>query len=230
MGASGEVRGRSGRAPEALTVVRLQRREISAASRVLARAFAADPVIGWCLRPGLRRTIGYPAFFASALYELEPQGEAYVLHTEAGIGGVAAWVPPGAECGGGLLESATAGVVRLLYPRRAVRLFTAFAAMGRFHPDEPHWHLGFVGIEPALQGKGLGEELLRPVLDRADAEGVLCYLETPFRQTHAFYGRLGFELTRELQPDETPFEAPSPVWTMSRAPGAGTGSSHSAFT
>jgi hypothetical protein len=36
-------------------------------------------------------------------------------------------------------------------------------------------------------------QLLAPVLERADADGQLCYLETPFPQTHAFYHRLGFE-------------------------------------
>jgi hypothetical protein len=58
-----------------LSSVRLERREIPAAAQLLAGAFAADPVIGWHLSPGMRRRAGYPAFFAWGLYELAPHGE-----------------------------------------------------------------------------------------------------------------------------------------------------------
>jgi GNAT superfamily N-acetyltransferase len=188
-------------------------------------------VIGWHLSPGLRRRVGYPAFFAWGLYELEPHGDLYAIHREGALAAVGAWAPPGGTARSGPEARAAAGIVRLLYPHRARTLFAGFAGMTRFHPPQPHWYLAFVGVDPGLQGRGLGAEVLRPVLDRADAEGTLCYLETPFRQTHGFYGRLGFELTRELQPDETPFEAPAPVWTMSRSPTAYRGAaSHSAFT
>jgi GNAT superfamily N-acetyltransferase len=135
------------------------------------------------------------------------------------LAAVGAWDPPDTATHEELRARVAAGLVRFLYPQRARTLFAGFAGMARFHPQERHWHLAFVGVDPRFQGTGLGAEVLRPVLDRADAEGTLCYLETPFRQTHGFYGRLGFELTRELQPDETPFEAPAPVWTMSRRPG-----------
>ena len=215
-----------------MSAVRLERREIPAAARLLARAFAADPVIGWHLSPGLRRRVGYPAFFAWGLYELEPHGDLYAIHLGDALAAVSAWVPPGSVARPGPRARAAAGIVRLLYPHRARTLFAGFAGMARFHPPRPHWYLAFVGVDPRLQGTGLGAEVLRPVLDRADADGALCYLETPFRQTHGFYRRLGFELTRELQPDETPFEAPAPVWTMSRGgPAAYSGAvSHSAFT
>jgi GNAT superfamily N-acetyltransferase len=190
-------------------------------------------VIGWHLSPGLRRRVGYPAFFAWGLYELEPHGDLYAIHRDGALAAVGAWDPPGGSARSRPEARAAAGVVRLLYPHRARALFAGFAGMTRFHPEQPHWHLAFVGVDPGLQGTGLGAEVLRPVLDRADAEGTLCYLETPFRQTHGFYGRLGFGLTRELRPDETPFEAPAPVWTMSRRPSAtrySGAASHSAFT
>jgi GNAT superfamily N-acetyltransferase len=161
--------------------------------------------------------VGYPAFFAWGLYALEPH-DLYAIHRDGALAAVGAWDPPGGAVRRGPGSRATAGIVRLLYPHRARTLFAGFAGMTRFHPPRPHWHLAFVGVDPGLQGTGLGAEVLQPVLDRADAEGTPCYLETPFRQTHGFYRRLGFELTRELRPDETPFEAPAPVWTMTRRP------------
>jgi GNAT superfamily N-acetyltransferase len=49
----------------------------------------------------------------------------------------------------------------------------------RMHPTkEPHWYLAFLGVEPSEQGRGVGSALLRPVLDRAAAEGAPAWLET----------------------------------------------------
>jgi GNAT superfamily N-acetyltransferase len=69
-------------------------------------------------------------------------------------------------------------------------------------------------VEPDAQGGGIGNLLLEPALARADSEGTSCYLETPFEQTHAFYGKHGFQLSRELHP----ISAAPPVWTMARPP------------
>jgi GNAT superfamily N-acetyltransferase len=83
-------------------------------------------------------------------------------------------------------------VVRLLFPRASQGLFQGFATLEHFHPGDPHWYLAFVGIEPTIQSRGVGRALLSPVLETADRTTTLCYLETPFPRTHAFYERLGF--------------------------------------
>lgn len=104
--------------------------------------------------------------------------------------------------------------MRMLYPNTGGRLFAGFEGLAALHPSQPHWYLMFVGIDPVLQSSGVGTRLLAPVLERADMENVLCYLETPFERTQSFYERLGFELRSESQP----FDAPAPVWTMIRTP------------
>jgi ribosomal protein S18 acetylase RimI-like enzyme len=95
-------------------------------------------------------------------------------------------------------------------------LFAGFDGLAAHHPPEPHWYLVFVGIEPAAQRSRFGNQLLAPVLGRADAEHLICYLETPFEQTIEFYRRLGFTVTSKSEP----FAAPTPIWTMVRAPSA----------
>ncbi len=105
-------------------------------------------------------------------------------------------------------------MVRMLFPRRVRGLYHGFAETASLHPMEPHWYLGFVGIEPHYQGHGLGEKLLAPVLKTADAENTLCYLETPFPATHKFYERLGFALEIEAKP----FRGAPTLWTMVRRP------------
>jgi ribosomal protein S18 acetylase RimI-like enzyme len=51
------------------------------------------------------------------------------------------------------------------------------------HPKEPHWHLPFVGADPAHQGKGIGAALLRYGLDRIDREGSVTAWPVPFRRS-----------------------------------------------
>ena len=41
--------------------------------------------------------------------------------------------------------------------------------MDECHPDESHWYLPMIGVEPSAQGEGLGAALLRHALARCDA-------------------------------------------------------------
>jgi hypothetical protein len=52
------------------------------------------------------------------------------------------------------------------------------------------------------------------VLEQADHNGQLCYLETPFPDTRAFYRKLRFNETAELRP----VAGAPPIWTMTREP------------
>jgi GNAT superfamily N-acetyltransferase len=93
-------------------------------------------------------------------------------------------------------------------------LLAGFRELERLHPPEPHWYLAFAGVDPARQGKGIGDALLQPVLAEADRAGLLCYLETPFPRTHAFYQRLGFKTSSTVRP----FLGARPLDIMIREP------------
>ena len=78
-------------------------------------------------------------------------------------------------------------------------------------PKEPHWYLAILSVSPESQGKGHGGALLRPGLERADAEGLPAYLETQRERNLGFYERHGFELVEKLMID-----GELPVWLMYR--------------
>jgi hypothetical protein len=44
-----------------------------------------------------------------------------------------------------------------------LRLFSYFE---KLHPQQPHWYMLVIGVDPAFQGKGKGAELFAPVLRR----------------------------------------------------------------
>ena len=86
--------------------------------------------------------------------------------------------------------------------------FKAFMKTGangaRLHPTYPHWYLETMGVDPAGQRKGIGRQLLEPVLEIADRDRVDCYLETADRANVGFYERNGFVVENsflQLVPD-----------------------------
>ena len=104
--------------------------------------------------------------------------------------------------------------VRAIDPNAAAALFEGFAGLESGHPSEPHRYLFFIGVEPEMQGSGIGSRMLAPVLENADRSRAPCYLETPFSRTHDFYRRLGFEIAVEGHP----FAGAPTLWAMTRAP------------
>jgi len=66
----------------------------------------------------------------------------------------------------------------------------------RLLPDK-YWYLQMLAVDPDLQGKGLAGRLLRPVLARADREGLPCYLETQLEQNVPLYEHFGFKVKEE---------------------------------
>jgi GNAT superfamily N-acetyltransferase len=192
--------------------------QVRRGAHLLARAFAADPIIAHFLGGFVRRQFAFPAFFRAIIREHLEGGHVYSAWEEGRLIGVAVWSPPEGITRSNPRLKAQAEldhrIVRALFPKRSRGLYSGFAATASLHPHEPHWYLAFVGIDPQFQGQGVGQKLLSAVLDAADIRGGLCYLETPFPATHKFYERLGFELGTQA----TPFEGAPPLWTMLRRP------------
>jgi GNAT superfamily N-acetyltransferase len=69
----------------------------------------------------------------------------------------------------------------------------------KHHPEEPHYYLEYIGVEPALQGRGLGSTILEHLTNRADQAQVGCYLETATRINLPLYQRFGFNVICEEQ-------------------------------
>jgi len=79
-------------------------------------------------------------------------------------------------------------------PNRLARVMYELCAN---HSTERHWHVGPVGVEPGLQGRGVGAKVMRLLCDAMDANGEIAFLETEKPENVVFYRRLGFEVTSE---------------------------------
>jgi ribosomal protein S18 acetylase RimI-like enzyme len=121
------------------------------------------------------------------------------------FGGVALWLPPGVHPDGEALElefrkSAEAAHLE--------DLLETFEQMEQWHPEDPHWYLPMVGVEPNAQGSGIGGALMRQGVARCGEAGALAYLESSNPRNSPLYERHGFEVMGEVHVGAGPVVTP----------------------
>jgi len=172
----------------------------------LVLAFAADPVERWLYPEPEQYLADFPRFLAAF------GGRAFGERTVWRLGefsAVALWLPPGTEADGDAIVAALAETVE---EGKHDDTFAVLGQMDAAHPAYPHWYLPWFGVDSALQGGGLGSQLMRSCLQIVDAGHAPAYLETPNPRTVPFYKRHGFEVTGEAQAGTCP-----PITFMLRA-------------
>lgn len=140
-------------------------------------------------------------FFQAAVKDAIPFGTVYAALDGDTVVGIAVWLPPGAFPWSAYrkLKATWAFTKVWAADPRGFATFTRLGANSELHhPVDRHWSLEALGIRPEAQRQGLGSRLMRPILERADSEGVDCYLETSNPANVAFYGRFGFEVTTDV--------------------------------
>ncbi len=178
-------------------------------AEILGEAFREDPVFNWLL-PGGDQT----EYYLRVLRALYFKHDAVFLAGDNE--GAAMWLPPGAIAKIPIPTTLRLGLRGyqlggLGCVRRALRLLSVTAAA---HPKVPHYYLHAIGTTAEGRGKGLGSQMMRYVLNRADAEGMPAFLENSNEKNMSFYKRHGFEVTEEIRPAPG---CPS-LWAMWREP------------
>jgi ribosomal protein S18 acetylase RimI-like enzyme len=194
----------------------LRNEQRSQVAETLGRAFFDDPLFEYLLPDEARRLAPLTWFMGAASRYGQVYGEVYTTdHSDCG----AIWLPPGKTT---MTPFGMARAGMLLAPLRL-----GFGGFGRFmgamnHAEElhkrdmpqDHWYLMILGVDPTRQGQGVGGQLIAPVLERADADRLPCYLETSKERNLPFYQKHGFEVVVD---EHLPKGGPR-FWTMKREP------------
>ena len=135
--------------------------DIPQISRVLARAFADDPVFAWVIPDESRRRRLLPALFALFANAVRHHDAMYIA---GGAVAAALWVPAGQPAWAETDGEAFGALVEDVCGPDASRVFEISAAMEAQHPAEPHDYLWLLGVAPAWQGNGIGAAMMTPVL------------------------------------------------------------------
>jgi ribosomal protein S18 acetylase RimI-like enzyme len=187
-------------------------------SEALARAFFDDPLTMWVVPGDNKRRATLPWFFAVATKIAAPFGHTF---TTPAVEGGALWLPPGKAILG-MGQMIGAGMLAAPFKfglssfMRFMNLMNHMEHLHKRDVPQDHWYLMVLGVDPPRQGQGLGGALIAPILERADREGLPCYLETMKEINVTFYRKHGFEVVVD---DVIPKGGPR-YWTMLRQPKA----------
>ena len=187
-------------------------------ARLLARAFADDPVMRWGFRDDGRR---HRALRAYMRYVVGAQAAPHdAIFAARDFSATAVWMPPAS------LDALKLPFWRalLVFPRmvriagwsRLTRTMALGEAMDKHHPPAPpHWYLFFLGVEPALQGQGLGSAMLEATLKQVDAARLPAHLDNSNPKNTRLYERHGFRVVTEYRarPDAPPIQG---MWRNAR--------------
>jgi GNAT superfamily N-acetyltransferase len=173
--------------------------ETTVAAEVLARGMRDNPIHERAFGiDAARRETALLHLFTAVLSTHAVKGVIVGAYSEGTLVGVCSMVPPG--------RCQLAGFDKL---RMIPLLFGAGGAAATWRslqwanawaghdPKQPHWHLGPVGVERRLQGRGIGGALLRAFSERMDRDRAMSYLETDKRENVAIYERFGFRTVAE---------------------------------
>jgi ribosomal protein S18 acetylase RimI-like enzyme len=174
---------------------------------VLVLAFSSDPACRWAWPDPKQYLTSFPGFVRALGGRSFEQGSAYCID---GYAGAALWLPPGVHPD----EDALVALFRrTIAEEDQDDMFAVFEQMGSYHPDEPHWYLPLIGVDPSQQRKGYGSELLRHALAACDRDGTPAYLESTNPENTRLYERHGFEVLGTIRVGASP-----PIFPMLRTP------------
>ncbi len=155
-------------------IVRLEESQIGPAAAILGRAFQNDPLMLYTIPDAAERARMLPEFYARMLRFGVLAGEVYT--TAGAMEAVALWLPPGVQWTRERVQAAGLHELSSVIGADAIARFrevVGHEAVARERDmTEPYWYLLLLGVEPALQRRGLGGELIRPTIQRAHREGV----------------------------------------------------------
>jgi ribosomal protein S18 acetylase RimI-like enzyme len=181
--------------------------ETPEAVAAIVAAFITDPVARFALpspnaylrgMPPIARAFGGRSF------------ERRTAYLSADFCGAALWLPPGVHPDDEALKKVFRDTAK---HEHLDDLLATFEKMDEWNPDEPHWYLPLIGVEPNAQGRGLGGALMRHAVARCDQEDAVAYLESSNPRNISLYERHGFEVMGEIQVGSAP-----PVTPMLRQP------------
>jgi GNAT superfamily N-acetyltransferase len=191
--------------------------QIAVAAGVLARAFQNDPPLVYGIPNDADRCRILPLFMVPFLNYGNLFGEVYV--TAAKPESVAIWLPvenldetPEEDH-----EAGIDTIPSIIGAEASARFANLVTFVGIYHhrfAAGRHLYLQWLGVEPSRQGQGLGSATISPVLRRADAEGLPCYLETFQPRNVPLYQKHGFRImAEEIEP-----ASGLPAWFFLRQP------------
>lgn len=189
-----------------MEVIRLDPSLKKEAARVWTRSFINYPSMAFSWSDPEQRVQNLEKYFGWALNYGFRYGKIY---TTPNLAGISVWLPPGQThittwryILSGFIHLPSLMSFSEIFGR-TLRNENAVHLAHKEIISDPHWYLWGVAVDPDHQGKGIGNFLLKPGLNRADSDQLPCYLETHDPDNISYYQKRGFDLIRSQKVPHT---------------------------
>ena len=166
-----------------------------------AAAFISDPTMRFLYPEANQYFASYSSVLELYIGDSLASGGVYTIDE---FRGVAAFIGPAGKVD---KEAFVAKILSSTSDALAEELLTVMEASSVHHPEEPHWYLPLIGVDPFYQGSGYGGKLMEHTLGRIDQDHLPVYLESSNPMNISLYRRFGFQVCGSYE------LGGKPIWT-----------------
>lgn len=171
------------------------RRDLADIQSVMDKAFAEDPTVLWvsdALEDFANEHHRYVQLCAEPAFDLGG------VHATIDFKGAAIWYPPEIGVSDADYEAFKKSAH---FPDKIDGLGELTDACDQYRPEQPHWTLELIAVDPAAQNEGVGGKLMAFSLAITDRAGLPVFLASSNSTNLPFYERLGFsQVAQEHKP------------------------------
>lgn len=168
--------------------------QIQKTAQILTQGFIDDPSFTFIFGENANKFPALNAFFELFATDAMERGEIIIAPEEQGA---CIWYPAEVEIFNQQFERILAEIISTVShfcdSESGKRFEKLIQKVGVSEPKVRHCEVLFIALKPEARGKGIGESLLKPVLNYADAKKFGCYLVSSNSRNISFYERYGFQ-------------------------------------
>ncbi len=168
--------------------------QIQKTAQILTQGFIDDPSFAFIFGDNANKYQALNAFFELFVTDAMQRGEIIIAPEEQGA---CLWYPAEVEIFNDQFEQMLTEIISTISDfcgqESGKRFEEVIQKVGANEPEAPHCEVFFIALKPEARGKGIGESLLKPVLNYADTKQFACYLVSSNSRNISFYERHGFQ-------------------------------------
>jgi GNAT superfamily N-acetyltransferase len=181
-------------------ILRLTKADVKAAAATLANAFVNYPVSVFFTPDEAKRKKRQPGISRRILRNSIKSGEVYI--TSPKMEGVAIWMLNNNQTAEKKRKQSLRDRIGALSidketKKRQQAFFEYSDSIRKRVLPAKYWYLQMLGVNPAYQGKGFSSRLVKPMLARAEKEGLPVFLETQLKKNVTLYEHFGFKVVED---------------------------------
>lgn len=168
--------------------------QIQQVAKILAASFIDDPSFPFIFGDNSYQATDLNDFFEIFATDAMQRGQITIAPDEQGA---CIWYPAEVEIFHEQFEEVLGKIIDTISDiadkESGQRFEQLISKVSEHKPTQKYCEVFFIGMKPSARNKGIGNSLLKPVLNYADTNQVGCYIVSSNSRNISFYERHGFQ-------------------------------------